>query len=428
MPQKHSLDAYIEKIDSIASANQALVKVDSLKELLPMLLDIAERTTDAEASSFLRYDPDTGELSFSVVRNEAMRDSAVGALAEQMTLGSGEGIAGRAIAERRSLLVDDVYSTMEFSPRVDSKTGYRTRSILCVPVLHFDVPLGVIQVLNPKHKFSFDELDIKALEIFASLAAVAIVRARHMEEQLKQRELQAQVDMAAKIQRCCWPKLPDLGHGTKLWGRSAPAKEVGGDIYDVIPQQDGSCLLYVADVSGKGLPAGFVMAALWSTIRSEAAKGRPVEELLAAVNAATFTFLTGEYYFATIIMLRYHPDSGEFEVACGGHGLPVLYDGHAFQDLPRLQGLPLGTTEEFVFTSHTGVLPPGGLLLLYSDGVNEAFDAKGEMFGMQRMLDIVVQEGDGWCEALFQALEAWSPEGGQSDDITVLGIGRSGGG
>ncbi len=425
MHESSSLEGYVEKINYIATANQALVKVDSLDELLPMLLDVAERTTDAEASSFLRYDADSGELCFSVVRNQAMHDSVTSEMASRMTLKSGEGIAGRALEERKSLLVDDVYSTTDFSPRVDSRTGYRTRSILCVPVLHLGTPLGVIQVLNPKNKFSFSSMDIQALEIFASLAAVAIVRARHMEEQLRQRELQAQVDMAAKIQRCCWPRLPDLGDKGRLWGRTLPAKEVGGDLYDVIPLEDGSYLFYVSDVSGKGLPAGFIMAALWSSFRSEARKSLSVAGLLRSVNTATYDFLSGEFYFATTIIVRYWPDSGVFEVASAGHNPPVLFDGAGFRDLPRFHGLPLGTSEEIVFTSHTATLPHGGMLLLYSDGVTEAFDARGRMFGLQRMLDIVENKGDGWCDALFAALEQWSPDQGQSDDITVLGVWRA---
>lgn len=419
------LDDYARKIDFIARANQELVKVDSLEVLLPRLLAIAEEAIAAEASSFLRYHPDSGALSFAVVRNQGADTPLVEQLQGKVLLQPGEGIAGRALQERATQLVHDVRTAEDFSPRIDNATRFTTRSILCVPVLHLDEPLGVIQVLNPRHREQFDHIDAKALEIFASLAAVAIARARHLQERLQQKELEAQVQMAAKIQRCCWPSIPELSHGSRVWGVSHPAAQVGGDLYDIIPLPDGSCLLYLADVSGKGLPAGFVMAALWSTIRSEARQGLGPAALLRRVNAVTFPFLSGEYFFATICMLQYWPQEGRAELALGGHHPPLLFDGRDYAPLPRLEGLPLGTVEDLEFGSHSFHLPRGGMLLLFSDGVTEAACQDGRCFGLPRLLELLQREGARhWQEPLLAALQAWSAPAPQTDDITLLALWR----
>lgn len=418
-------EEYARKIEYIAAANQSLVKVDSLELLLPKILEIAEQSSQAEASSFLRYDPDTGMLLFDVVRNNGANQSMSDSLQGRIFLRPGEGIAGEALQKRCTIAVDNVDNAEHFSTRIDAITGYKTRSILCVPVLHLGEPLGVIQLLNPRGRQRFDPIDAKALEIFASMAAVAIVRAKHMQERIRQKELEAQVDLTARIQRCCWPRMPEMGHGSHVWGRSRPARQVGGDLYDVIPLEDGSQLLYLADVSGKGLPAGFVMAALWSTMRSEARKDLPVAELLGRVNAMTFPFLSGEVLITTICLLRYQPQDGRVQMALGGHSPPLLLREGAFADLPRLDGLPLGTMEDVRYESLDVTLPPGGMLLLYSDGVNEAFSPSGEMFGLERLMRVARQAQPGRCgPAVFQALEAWAAGAGQSDDATLLTLWR----
>lgn len=418
-------DDYAKKIDSIAAANQTLVKVDSLDLLLPRLLEIAEDTTAAEASSFLRFDPHGGTLIFEVVRNKGASASMADTLEGKFMLRPGEGIAGKAMQERSTLIVNDVSKAEHFSPRIDNRTSYTTKSILCVPVVHLDEPLGVIQLLNPQGRERFDEIDAKALEIFASMAAVAIVRARHMQEQLRQKELEAQLEFTARIQRHCWPSMPHMGHGSHVWGRSLPAKHVGGDLYDIISLQDGSFLLYLADVSGKGLPAGFVMAALWSAIRGEAHKDLPVAALLERINAATFPFLSGEVIFATICLLRYWPREGRVELALGGHNPPLFMDCQECAPLPRMEGLPLGTIEDCHFESRELHLPPGAMLVLYSDGVNEAFSPEGKMFGVERLVEILRREQrQDFGPAVFKALEQWCAGAGQSDDISLLYLWR----
>lgn len=418
-------EEYAKRIEYIATANQSLVKVDSLELLLPRILEIAEASSGAEASSFLRYVPESGLLFFEVVRNKNACVSLAEAEQGRLFLEPGEGIAGKALQERSTQIFDNVNREESFAARIDAATGYTTKSILCVPVLHMGEPLGVIQLLNPKDKHGFDLLDAKVLEIFASMAAVAIERAKHLQEQYRQRELQGQLELTARIQRCCWPEMPVLGHGSHVWGRSRPARHVGGDIYDVIPLQDGSFILYLADVAGKGVPAGFVMAALWATMRCQVCRDMPVNELLQRLNALTFPFLSGEVILTTICLLRYWPESGRADLALGGHNAPLVLHGAEPVELPRLEGLPLGTVQDCRYASHSLTLPTRGVLLMYSDGVNEAFSPDEKMFGLERLQEVARKAPRLECgDRVFQALDVWSAGAGQSDDATLLMLWR----
>ena len=205
---------YLKKIEFIANANQVLVQIEFLEKLLPKILEIAEEATGAEASSYLRYDEASSILTFEVARNGGVAQDLARMLEGKVTLRSGEGVAGAVVESRKAQMVHDVTESDDFCSLVDETTGFCTRSILCVPIIYIDEVLGVIQVLNPKKKVQFDHNDQRVLEIFASLAAVAIVRARLLDQKLKRKELEAQIEIVSKIQSQCWPKMPEIGRAS----------------------------------------------------------------------------------------------------------------------------------------------------------------------------------------------------------------------
>ena len=265
-----------KRLKKLIDANQSLAEVESLDKLVPRFLELAREVTDAEASSFLIYDPAKNILRFASVKDEIVGNKAEEILIDTIELKMGEGIAGLVAEERKPLIIKDAQKDERFYNKADASTGFVTRTLLAVPVSHGDELLGVIEVLNTKNKPHFDKADQELLTSFANLAAVAIIRARLLDERLKQQKVQIQIETAAKIQSLFRRKPPEMGSGSHIWAVSLPAGFVGGDLYDMIPMRDDSWLIYVADVSDKGLPAALVMAALWSRIRSEAPKHETV--------------------------------------------------------------------------------------------------------------------------------------------------------
>jgi len=257
------------------------------------------------------------------------------------------------------------------------------------------------------------------------LAAVAIARSRLVEERIEQERFQAELKAAAKIQELFWPKIPELGEGSHVWAFSQPAASVGGDLYDVIPMPDGSWLVYVADVAGKGLPAALIMAALSAKIRSEAPLHGEVDKLLANVNNAMYELMSEEGFFATIVLSKYWPRAGRVQTARAGHPHPLWVINHGFRELPKLNGIPLGVELGTEYEKTEFVLSPGESILFITDGVTEAENEENELFGNDRLTDYLAgAKGPPWAEGLLERIDSWRGNAAANDDLTIVEIWR----
>ena len=414
-----------KRLKRLIEANHSLAYMESLEELLPRLLDLARHVTDAEASSLLMYNPKRDVLEFVAARDEVIGEKTVDILKSSVELKMGQGIAGWAAQKRESVIVEDVQSDPRFFKHADNQTGFVTRTLLCVPLIHGDDLLGVINVLNSKMKPCFDAEDEEILESFADLAGVAIIRSRLLATRLKQERLQTQLEAAHKIQLLFWPKLPELGTGSNAWAVSVPAAFVGGDLYDFIPMSDSSWLLYVADVSGKGLPAALIMAALSSKIRSEVPLHGEVDKLLEAVNHAMYELLAEEGFFATIIVGKYWPETGKLQLARGGHLPPLWIAEDRLKNIPELKGISLGVTPRVHYEKDEVTLLPGESILFVTDGVTEAQNERKELFYPLPLIDYVGSaSGPPWGSGLMDAVKSWRGDAEPNDDLTILEIWR----
>ena len=409
------------RLQRLIEANQSLAQVESLENLVPLLLALAREVTGAEASSFLIYDPENQTLRFSTIEDQKISAEAQKKLKESFEIPIGEGIAGWIARERQPLIVKDAQKDDRFYKTADESTGFVTRSILGVPVQYGDELLGVIEVLNPHDRESFEDFDSDLLVSFANLAAVAIIRARLLEERLYQQKMQIQMETAAKIQALFRPEAPDPGSGSHFWAVSLPARFVGGDLYDFIPMADGSWLVYAADVSDKGLPAAMIMVALWYRIRSEANRHADVGKLLEVLNEALNELLEEEGYFVTIFIGQYWPDSGKMELANGGHHPALKINKFGCESIEAKRGPSLGITCCCRYETETVMLEPGESVLFTTDGVTEALNLQGELYGMQRVVDQLKRNPDPpWGPNLLESVRKWQGDAELSDDLTML--------
>lgn len=415
-----------DRLKKLIRANQSVAHIESLEELLPVLLDLVRDITDAEASSILLYDPEREVLSFAAVKDEVLGEKAEELLHGSVELRLGEGIAGWVAQSKKAINIKDAQNDPRFSKEADRKTGFVTRNLLCFPLLYGEEVLGVINVLNSKVKPYFDSEDQDILESFADLAAVAIIRSRLLESRLQQQKLEIQLEAASKIQAMFWPKLPEMQGGSRAWAVSRPAAMVGGDLYDFIPAPGGQWLVYVADVSDKGLPAALIMAALSARIRSEALVHREVGELLEAVNRAMYDIMSEEGFFATILFGKYEPITGRLQYVVGGHFPPVWIKGKEIQQVPPLKGISLGLTPNVEYEAREILLSPGDSVLFLTDGVTEAENERNDLFGYGALRDYLARsEGPPWGKGLLDAVDAWRGAAEANDDLTIVEIWRS---
>jgi serine phosphatase RsbU (regulator of sigma subunit) len=269
------------------------------------------------------------------------------------------------------------------------------------------------------------------IEGLALQASVALENARNHKRNLEYARVQQDLDAARAIQRSLLPhNLPSIP-GYSLAFRSATCYEVGGDYLDIVEQPDGSLLIAVADVAGKGMASAIVSVSFRSAFRAMAASGPPLDELATRMNQ--YHWAEGEEArrrYVTAIFLRLHPEAGEIEVVNAGHNPGFLVQPGAPPRQFDAGGTPLGLLPGMRYLSERCGFTPGARLLFYTDGLTEVFKGDEE-FGPERLLHEFLScpayKADGILDALWAAIEAFAEGGPQADDMTALALCRASG-
>jgi len=273
-----------------------------------------------------------------------------------------------------------------------------------------------------------DEYLTKPVDHAALVARVkSMLRIKELHDTVLEQsaQLRVQLETATKIQSLFWPKIPDLNEGGHIWAVSVPATYVGGDLYDVIPLPDDSLLVYVADVSDKGVPAALIMAALSTKIRSEALVQGEVDKLLETVNDRMYSLTSEEGFFATIALARYWPSSGKMQLALGGHLSPLWIGDGEIRNLPQIEGMSLGVKLDVRFETKEILLSPGESILFFTDGVVEAENENNELLGNDRLISYIKNaKGPPWGKGLLDYISDWRGNSSANDDLTILEIWR----
>ena len=301
---------------------------------------------------------------------------------------------------------------------------------LAVPLVSQGELIGVLNLGPRRSEQEYSTDDRKLLDNLAAQAAPALrvgqlVREQQAEAATRQR-FEQELEVARLIQQNFLPKqLPDLAD----WQVAAyyrPAREVGGDFYDVIPLSDGRIGFVIGDVTDKGVPAALVMAATRSVLRASAQRIIEPGEVLERVNEHLCPDMP-EKMFVTCLYGVLDPLTGNFRFANAGHDLPYVKTAEGSVEL-RARGMPLGLMTGMVYEETEAVLAPGESLLLTSDGVVEAHDPGGNMFGFPRLKEAVALYPGGHeliDHVLTDLKEHTGPDAEQEDDITMVTLSRS---
>jgi len=248
-----------------------------------------------------------------------------------------------------------------------------------------------------------------------------------VKERIERERIEQDLRVARSIQQASLPKeLPTL-EGWQISPFYQPAREVGGDFYDFFELRDGHLGIVVGDATGKGVPAALVMASARSMLRAVAQASDSPGDALRRVNDPLATDIPPNM-FVTCFYAILEPKSGSLTYANAGHDLPYLHRNGAAEEL-RARGMPLGLMPGRGYEEKQTILDAGEAALLYSDGLVEAHDPKGEMFGFPRLRALVAEHaeekrslGDFLLEELYSFVgEGWE----QEDYITLLTLRRS---
>ena len=241
--------------------------------------------------------------------------------------------------------------------------------------------------------------------------------------------LQNELDVASKIQQSILPTKFPKHDDFQIAANMEPARNVGGDFFDILRLENGRVGIAVADVSDKGVPAALFMMSSRTLLKGAAigndspgAVLREVNDLLNEENDATM--------FVTVLYAEYNPDTSEVIYANGGHNSPLVVHADGSSSLlPLTGGIALGIVPGIQYRQSSVILSPGDTVFFYTDGVTEAMNADGEEFGIDRLREVFEPspptDSDMATEAVFEAVHAFAGDTDQSDDITCVTFHRT---
>jgi serine phosphatase RsbU (regulator of sigma subunit) len=378
---------------------------------------------DCERASVYQYDPKREELYTRVATELEIAE---------IRKGLQHGISGHVARTRTVANVPDPPRDPRWDSTIDRATGFHTRNILAAPLTspHDDRLLGVLQLLN-KRDGLFDAFDEDLLLAFSQHAAVALDRARLVDELRENQVVEASLNVARKIQQGFMPtRMPDTpGYELATWW--FPNQAVGGDYCDCMPLRDGRTGLVIADVSGHGLGPSLLMASVRAALRALMLEHSSPEALLNLLARALAPDL--QYgRFITMALAALDPQTHTVRFANAGHA-PVLHfcrESGTFQSLDAT-GVPLGVDDQPDYPQGPPIaMHVGDLLFLCTDGIIEATDSAHEQFGYERLQRIIRDRCDepvgDIVRAVGRQVESHYEGDSPPDDLTILAARRNG--
>ncbi|MBN2071228.1 MAG: SpoIIE family protein phosphatase [Candidatus Krumholzibacteriota bacterium] len=296
-----------------------------------------------------------------------------------------------------------------------------------LPLIEQNEMLGFVILGKKESGNPYNHTDSEILELIGERCSAAIRHTFLIKASLEKDKLDKEVQLASEIQKRLLPeKAPDMVNST-VSGRLLNSREVGGDFYDFVEFGSGVIGIAVADVSGKGIPASLLMTTLQASFRSEATLERSPADLLNALNRSLYR-RSEESKFATFFYAKYDDTEGILYYSNGGSFPPILvHDDGRVEQLKR--GGPLvGVDPDSYFNEGVVKLLPGDLLVIYSDGVIDQENSKGDYFGEERLTSLLRENADRTADQIIDRLyemERIFGVGIFKDDMTAVVLKRN---
>ena len=393
--------------------SRELTSILNLDELLKRIAELLNRIIDYQMFSILLVD-DTGQ---KLVHRFSLRFQESIHLKHDIPIG--RGIVGAAVSERAAVLVPDVSKDPRYV-----MANPETKSELAVPLIYKDKVIGVLDLEHTRRGF-FNEDHKRTITTLAGQVAIALENARLYEEIARQeRRLERDLQLARELQfRLLPPSMPKVDH-LEVAARFLPARAIGGDLYDFLHYSLSRLGIVVGDVSGKGAPAAIYAALVSGILRSHAPIEPAPAEMLSAVNFS----LSERRIEAQYICLMYavwDDEKRTLQVANSGLPRPIyVHDGKT--EIIEATGLPLGLFDEAEYEELTFKAKAGDMFVFFSDGILDARNRAGDMFGRTGVERVIAscpdQSPDCVVTSLFKAVEEHAAGEDIFDDQTVVAI------
>ncbi len=364
----------LERLRTIVEASKLINSSIEADSLFNSILSVARAELGVERGTLYFVDEATQEIWSKVAEGLDVRE---------IRLPMGRGLAGTVAATGEPEILHDAYADPRFDRSTDQATGFRTRSMLCVPIRNRERRVvGVLQLLN-KEIGSFGELDLEFLDAISDHMAIAMENATLHMAIVEKKRMEQELQLGREIQSRLLPKPPGDLRGLSLDARSIPCFEVGGDYFDFLELPGGDLGIAIGDVSGKGVSAALIMSSIQAALRVAAPIEPDLSSLVARLNALLFRMAGGRKY-VTFFFGRYSPSTGQLRYVNAGHNPPFLITDGEVVPIDST-GRPIGILADAGWEERRVTLARGATLFLYTDGLNEAINPAEEEFGNDRL-------------------------------------------
>ena len=397
-------------LNEIARELTSILNVD---ELLKRIAELLNRIIDYQMFSILLVDEDGERLShrFSLRFQESIH------LKHDIPIG--RGLVGVAAAEKTAVLVPDVSKDPRYV-----MANPETKSELAVPLIYKEKVIGVLDLEHTRRGF-FTEDHKRTITTLAAQVAIALENARLYEQIAQQeRRLERDLSLARELQMRLLPQImPKVAH-LDVAARFSPARAIGGDLYDFVNYSLSRLGIVIGDVSGKGAPAAIYAALVSGILRSHAPIEPAPAEMLSAVNFSLAERRI-EAQYVCLLYAVWDDQRRTLQVANSGLPRPLyIHDGKI--EIIEATGLPAGLFDEAEYDEFTFKAKPDDMFVFFSDGILDARNRAGEMFGRAGVERVVAsctaQSPECVVNSLFQAVEEHAAGEDTFDDQTVVAI------
>ncbi|KPK96139.1 hypothetical protein AMJ80_01700 [bacterium SM23_31] len=406
------------KVELLNEASDKLIRILDLDELLRNILRIAREGLDADRGTVYIVDREKQEIWSRIFLGDEI---------SEFRMPVGTGISGYVARTGETLNIKDAYNHPLFNSDFDKKTGYRTKSILCMSIPNADNEIvGVFQMLN-KRKGTFNRADVGFLRSLANYSAVAIEMASLHSEIVEKKRIEHELNIARTIQESLLPhKIPEI-EGYEVFGCNISCETVSGDYYDFYSLGGGSWVFAIGDVAGKGVPASLMMAVAQSHFKALTGYDTSVTGIVKNLNNYLYANSTPEKFITFHFGIL---DTGNhaYEFVNAGHNPPVIISNEEKIKELKTGGPPIGWLPNIEYNCENIRLKRGDMIFCFTDGITEVFDANDQEFGEERLYAFLRKNRRLPLEKIFNrlmtVLKKFSHGKMDHDDMTVVALRR----
>ncbi len=410
------LEATKAQLRDLATMGAVITSIHEINTVLSVVMDMAIRLVDGEVGLIMLAEDDELKVKVSWgVSEEFIRS---------LNYRDGMDLPSYCFTIRQTIILNDL--------GIKDEKGISINSIIALPIQTSNTCYGVMIIINKAIGDGYGEQDKEVLEMLLNFVAVAIDNSRLMKDKLRQQQIEQEMAIARQIQLTILPQDIDTVPGVEAGALLLPAREVGGDFYDLIRLDEKRFIVVIGDVSSKGVPASLVMSAAAGMIRTLLSSNPKisVSELAERLNDLLCQgIIKDRDMFITLFFGRFDLSERVLTYCNAGHLPGLFWDQQQRQgyELPQ-GGTIVGQFSGMKFTQGEQRLSKGDRLLLFTDGLTEASDAAQNLFGRKRVEQIFATENkltpNEFCLEIKKRIDRFVEGAAEDtrDDLAILQV------